>query len=468
MVFTKEFAVNLENHRNQLSFAGDVRLNLVREIDQSFWSFLKASEYQLIQLMNDPATLDPNAAENVEFGWCLFFLNGLMPDVPRQVQSSILGVDGIRDTLKNQWGMPDSTLDAVQWEQWQRQIEGAGVLKGDGSLASTARYALLDPGWVLSLLNFISVKLHIRKIAPFNSNSNVIQIPARKTLRIALFGDWGTGPYQDGNLPASPSQQIMQQIHNQAPDIAIHLGDVYYSGTDGEEHRKLINSWNYRAPLGNFTLNSNHEMYYGGQGLFNIALNPVHTSLFRTQGESTFFSIHFGNWLILGLDSAYYASQSTMYMDGAITDQAQRKLLQEAGKSGKRIMILTHHNPLTELGDKLKGLWTDVVSALTKEPDYWYWGHVHNGIVYSETSAAGSVKCRCQGNGSIPIGNAVWFEKKTDISFYTNASLGDTNPRNALRVKNGFALLEFDQDAVNEHWYYQDGSPAWSSSFVRA
>ena len=463
MLFTTEFATNLENQRQQLVLAQRTGLHLEQAFDYSIWSFFEESEQQFIRLMTGVGGPEPDEPGDIEFGWCLYFLNGMMPNVPPQVQSSILGPHGIKQALTSMAGMPDSQLTAIEWEVWLNRFEGTGILLGNGSLVSTARYALLDPGWALSVINFLKLKLRLLDIVPFNANSKLIQITARDTLRVALFGDWGTGPYHDGHLAGSPSQLVMQQIQRQKPDMSIHLGDVYYSGMDREERSKLIDAWLHNAPLGNFTLNSNHEMCYGGHGLINGALNPAHTSLFEAQAGSTFFSISFGDWLILGLDSAYYASQCNMFMNGAVTDLAQQKLLQDAGSSGKKIMILTHHNPLTEIGTLQNDLWRNVVSALGKDPDYWYWGHIHNGIVYSEESAGGSVKCRCQGNAAIPVGNAAWLENNPHVSFYTNASLGDTDPRNALRIKNGFALLEFSYDTVKEKWYYQDGSLAWSS-----
>lgn len=462
MVFTEKFALNLESQRNQLTLAHNLGLNVGQGLNQ-IWSFLEASEQQLIQLMDSPLPPPPNASGNIEFGWCLFFLNGMMPNVPPVIQSIL---KDLRLALLIGGMPPSSHITTTQWQHWLKRLDGAGVVKGDGSLVSTAHYALIDPGWALSLLNFLSVKLGIRKVLPFNPVNRSIQIPPQESLRVALFGDWGTGAYQDGHSALSPSQLVMQQIQHQAPHMAIHLGDVYYSGTELEEHLKLVDSWTYKAPLGNFTLNSNHEMYAGGHGLFKVALDPGVTPLFAAQGSSTFFSISFGNWLILGLDSAYNAPQATMYLDGAITDPAQKNLLHQAGISGKKIMILTHHNPLNEPGDQLNKLWTDVVSGLGRDPDYWYFGHVHNGIVYSEASAARRVKCRCQGNASIPIGHAAWFANNPAVSFYTNAALGDPDPRNALRIKNGFALLEFRANSVLENWYYQDGSLAWSSQLA--
>ncbi|MFD2934664.1 metallophosphoesterase family protein [Spirosoma flavum] len=462
MLFTEKFAADLDERQQKLTLAQPQSGML----DSAIWVHLTDSENLFIQLMSGTPP-PPDALGNLEQGWCLFFLNGKMPNVPLAIQLILVRLHPILHLL----GMPPTKITTTQWNSWLAQLNGVGVLTGDGTLVSTALYAQVDPGWALSLLDYFLVQLNwINKVA-FNPNGQQIQVSNKSTLQVALFSDWGTGAYQDGHLSGSPAQLVMQQIKSQAPDMVIHLGDVYYSGTyglfgakTGEEYTKLVTQWTYQAPLGNFTLNSNHEMYDGGNGLFNVALNSSITSLFQAQGNASFFSISFGNWLILGLDSAYYADAKTMYMTGAILDPAQQQLLQQAGTSGKKIMILTHHNPINEIGTIQNELWTDVVSHLGKNPDYWYWGHVHNGIVYSETSVAGRVCCRCVGNGAIPIGQASWFANNSAISFYTNSPLGDTAPRNALRIKNGFAHLTFAMDTVQEQWFYQDGSLAWSSS----
>ena len=45
--------------------------------------------------------------------------------------------------------------------------------------------------------------------------------------RLAIVGDWGTGEQVATNL--------MQQVASLNPDVLIHLGDVYYAGTQSEE-----------------------------------------------------------------------------------------------------------------------------------------------------------------------------------------------------------------------------------------
>ncbi len=59
-------------------------------------------------------------------------------------------------------------------------------------------------------------------------------IPIKAGAKIALFGDWGTG--------GEPARRILEQMRQQQPDVVVHLGDIYYSGTDSE-CRSNLKKW---------------------------------------------------------------------------------------------------------------------------------------------------------------------------------------------------------------------------------
>lgn len=411
------------------------------------WTFLQESEQQLIDLMsgNPPA---PGAPGSIEFSWVLYALNDLLPS----------SLDWLKDALRL-LGMPGTKITAADWKSWWDTLNSVGVLYGDGTWVATAKFAQADPGWLLAAIDYFLLKIGVIKKAPWGNSPDQLSVSGQDQLTVAIFGDWGTGNYTDGNLSASPSQLVIQAIQALKPEIAIHLGDVYYAGTKTEEQERLLATW-YTAPAGNFTMNSNHEMYDGANGYFKTAL----ASGTFDQDDTSYFSIEFGNWMIIGLDSAYFDT-STMFMEGALTDPDQIAFLKAAGKTEKKIMILTHHTGMTSIGDDTTPLWDQVVNALGRQPDYWYWGHEHNGIVYGDLNGTVTTQCRCQGNAAIPIGNASWFESASNISFFTNKALPNPTPDQKLRVMNGFAILTFDatDDSVTEQWYYQDGSPAWNN-----
>ncbi|NKF15342.1 metallophosphoesterase, partial [Rhizobium sp. BUS002] len=67
----------------------------------------------------------------------------------------------------------------------------------------------------------------------------------------------------------------------------------------------------------------------------------------------------------------------------------------------KKLMVLSHHQGFDITGHHKTALYQPVCDALGREPDYWYWGHLHNGIVYAPQ---GGLHARCAGHGAIPYG----------------------------------------------------------------
>jgi hypothetical protein len=211
-------------------------------------------------------------------------------------------------------------------------------------------------------------------------------------------------------------------------------------------------------------------MYNGANGYFKTALADRR---FELQQKTSFFSINYGDWVIVGLDSAYNATH--MFMDGALNDQYQPGFLAEQFKTAPKSLLLTHHNPMNFQGTSLDEgtLWNDVATALGgKHPTAWYWGHVHNGVVYNQNAPTGSILARCLGNAAIPIGNSWQLENqnnelgsKSPVEYYTNTPLGINWFRYKLLVQNGFAILELTPEGgMVETWYNQDGSVAWTKT----
>ncbi|MDT7832001.1 metallophosphoesterase [Flavobacteriaceae bacterium S356] len=443
-----------------LEKASEAQLNAF----SSLWNGFQEDETLLIKLMNSlpptsgpyPSPTDPG---NIEYGWALYFLNVTLPG------TGSIG-KWLYQKLHDNLGMPNTTISTTQWNDWKKTWSTSGVLMGDGSLVATQLYAVMDIGWSLAVIDFLELQIGLKTKAKFITTPNTVTVDSssQPSLSIAVMGDWGSGNYPDGPSTDSPSTQVMSAIKNLAPDMVIHLGDVYYAGTDngvifnGEEQHNLIDVWQYKAPLGNFTLNSNHEMYDGANGYYNVAMA---SDIFHPyQTGASYFSIEYGDYIILGMDSAYDATG--MYMQGRITNSDQIQFMNDASNKGKKIVLMTHHNPIDTLGDSLNDLWSDVndTNGLNNPPYMWYWGHIHNGIVYNDNAASGNTLSRCLGNGAIPIGTGRWL-KNGNIDYFTNTPLNDGAPNNKLRVKNGFAILTFDSNGITETWYDQSGDQCW-------
>jgi hypothetical protein len=455
----------------------------------SFWEYLKYCEALFVS-----GDYKENAnPDDVESMLSLHLLNY---KIPKTITTLLRGI-----------GLPTSEIEEniseshPIWDGW--------VYK-NGTLFSFAKYCQLDPLWALMFVIHAKYKHHPDLIHPFIKQPCIDSFNSSSPsgARIAIIGDWGTGAYIDGHIFGShvkkcPAQLVIDGIMNldPRPDYILHLGDVYYAGTKEEERDKFIGLLDalpadYKGKF--FTMNSNHEMYDGANGLFEVTIcNPK----FAPQEGSTYFSLEVGDWIIVGLDSAYY-DKSHLYMDGAIFNenggQEQVEFLkmkeEKARAEGKQLLLLTHHNPIEYdasgfVDSKLNegSLWEQVVDKALggRIPDAWYWGHIHNGIVYDipellqrkdnplkiDLKPGEDPKFRCCGHASIPFGKATGLDTP-GIPYFAQTAMDPPHPTASqnLRVLNGFAVIDINGSSFKETFYevsntYPDGkpNPIWHS-----
>jgi hypothetical protein len=311
------------------------------------------------------------------------------------------------------------------------------------------QYEQLDPAWIASLANDLT---HSAVPFPVASNFRDVVYTIPETATIAIAGDWGTGN--------NSSKAIAAQIQKLGPDYTIHLGDVYYSGTESEEQQRFVDLWP-KGKLGSLALNSNHEMYSGGRGYFGVALP---NEKFRMQKGYSYFALTNSEWLVIGLDSAYTAT--SMYQNGALNDAQMQwlknLLASEVARVGgelKNIIVLTHHQGL-EMADgrHVEPLFSQVTGALGQVPNRWYWGHVH-GVAAFNPIKPGDIEmhARLVGHGGIPYA----LDPLTPpLAWTENQTAGDaTIPE---RGRNGFALMQFTDDGLQETLYDEFGNSRWS------
>lgn len=324
-----------------------------------------------------------------------------------------------------------------------------------GGIWGTGKYQQLDPGWLGAVAAWLE-HLILGKYAFPKGTPAVANIP--DDLTIAIAGDFGTGNWGTATAPAPSTKIATKGIPGVTPNLTIHLGDVYYEGSAAEEKKNFVTLWPQGSgPATSYTLNSNHEMYSGARPFFVEALG---SPLFSAQKPYSFFALENTNWVIVGLDSAYYSDELTLYMNGSLGASAQLDFLKAQAQKGKRMILLTHHNGLAEDGSGPTGLWNEVMSCFPagSGPAYWYWGHVHAGVVYQPRSG---VNCRCTGYAALPWGyaseldnqNVAWFEKR---------NAGD--PNDPVRVYNGFTFLQLTGTALDETFYDENSGVAWSSN----
>ena len=443
----------------KLAFHPLTGLSDVRDEMSRLGAYLQACETKLIKLMNNehPSDTEPGATQ---YGLALYILDTYHP------------------VLRRLLDFPETQITPAMLEQWKAEVEGPGAIDYDGSLIATSKFGNLDASWIAALIYYIALKLDVRDVsswAQFGTTPATISVTG-DTVKIALIGDWGTGPWKDGAVTC-PAVEVIDQVKSQAPDYTIHLGDVYYAGTAGfldsdEEVTNFVNNW-VSGSQGSFMLNSNHEMYSGAQGYFGKGLKAAP---FALQQNTSYFALQSDKWIIIALDTAYY-DKSSLFMNGALTDDNQINFIKSLNTTGKKVIVITHHNPTNVQGTSTAQLplWNQLTTALGRPPDFWYWGHVHNAVVYSDQSfpAQNGVKARCVGHGAIPFGVAYGLQNADgtnipSVEYFAHELLSsvyeDTDVQQAKRVLCGFEMLTLGPDSINEQLIDQTGVVRWSQT----
>jgi hypothetical protein len=322
----------------------------------------------------------------------------------------------------------------------------------DGVIWGTGKFQQLDPGWAEAFAVFLESLIAGKH--DFMADPATVPIP--DLVQIGLAGDWGTGNWRTASNPA-PSTDVASHMDLLRTDVTIHLGDVYYAGTADQELHQLVKLWP-KGIIGSLALNSNHEMYSGAKPYFDAIAGPP----FGLQIGCSYFAMENAHWVIVGLDSAYFSSEGGLYMDGSLNPtggSAQEQFLRAQVAKGKKIIMLTHHNGLSDDGSGTTNLWSQVMSVFPTNggPTYWYWGHKHMAAVYKVQT--NGVLCRCCGHGGLPWGQASELANNANVEWYETRPAND--PDIPERVFNGFTILSLDGPNIRETFYDENGGVAW-------
>ncbi|MGH9342846.1 MAG: metallophosphoesterase family protein, partial [Terriglobia bacterium] len=219
-------------------------------------------------------------------------------------------------------------------------------------------------------------------------------LPAR--CRVAILGDWGTG--------LDAAIDVLEQIAAQKPDVAIHLGDIYYSGTPFETQNYFYEPWARILDLSKiptFTLAGNHGMYSGGVGYYGL-IDQLHQ-------PASYFCLRNPYWQFLAMDTGLHDANPASG-GSAATYLEDTELVWHKDKmdsAGSRRTVLLSHHPLFTTYEEIEGgavnlrLYPQVFTFFPKV-DLWLWGHEHNFVVYGPH--LGVKRARCIGHGGFPIG----------------------------------------------------------------
>jgi Calcineurin-like phosphoesterase len=278
-------------------------------------------------------------------------------------------------------------------------------------VANELRYGTCDPLWAAALAVFVAWKTSLAPV-PYvrysNLNDFVIPLPDNADLTIGLIADWGTG--------LDDAKWLLEEVMKKDPDVLIHLGDIYYAGTDEENRQNFLNIINDAAPgVPVYTLSGNHDMYSGGQPYYSL-LAQLNTSpaLQPYQQKASYFCLRSANWQILAMDTGLHDCDLFTVTSNITFIEPQEATwhidkLTNAG--GRKTILLSHHQLFTAFGGGIGQERSGQPLAYNPElysvfgpylshVALWLWGHEHNFEFFN--AYLGLDKGRCVGASAIP------------------------------------------------------------------
>ena len=307
------------------------------------------------------------------------------------------------------------------------QLMQAKVL-GDTTTATKVEGELdagtCDPRWAQTITEYAKyfgingTRARPWYVTPVEAGDKVITI--KRGAKIGLIGDWGTG--------AEPARRVLEELKQTEPDILVHLGDIYYSGTEMECQEKFETVVEEvfdrrRTKLPVYTLSGNHDMYSGGVGYHSL-IQRLNTGFTDVKAASmvqpaSFFCLRSEdeNWQLLAMDtgrndySPFSVTDVVTFVESAEQDWLAERLQEFTGKT----ILLSHHQlfsafsqiggrtqngKLSPINPKLQHTYETLVATGRAIPA-WFWGHEHNLCIYHPY--AGLARGRCIGHSAIPV-----------------------------------------------------------------
>lgn len=268
-----------------------------------------------------------------------------------------------------------------------------------------------------------------------------LDAPKGKRARVALFADFGTG--------LAHSRFIARQIEVDRFDAAVHLGDVYYTGTPAQYRTYFEEPLNQVMRNGTqlFVIPDNHDGYSG----FHAYVDFLDR---RLQQKGSYFALETEHVQFIGVDTIWHSDR------GRIQDEAVREWLRArfaAGRAaGRANVLLTGHHPYVYTNTKVEELNADVVPLTNGAIDFWFWGNTHYCALFDRTAVTpyyGS----CIGHAGYPYkkqpAKHVAPASAAPVLFAESGSRYEGSDVRPDRGMNGFCSFEIEPDGGVELHY---------------
>jgi 3',5'-cyclic AMP phosphodiesterase CpdA len=274
----------------------------------------------------------------------------------------------------------------------------------------------------------------------YRPNQNQV-IDLNDASKLAIIGDWGTGLQQ--------AKLVLEQVAAMKPDILLHLGDIYFAGTESETRSNFLSIC--RSVLGDipiYSLCGNHDMYSGGKGYYSL--------LDQIGQKASYFCLQNDDWMFLAMDTGFHdnnpftvSTNMTQLVTQDGWSEAEWHLNQIKNAGDHKIILLSHHQLFSSFGsvgsvDEVNYAYNpnlyEIFAPLLPKVEWWFWGHEHTLGIFD--AYIGLKRGRCVGASAVPV-----FQ---DQQSYTTAeglrTLTDETP---MPTWNPNGVLGVSADAYN-------------------
>ena len=320
-------------------------------------------------------------------------------------------------------------------------------------LAGELKDSVCDVGWGECVTTYLAFKASGGQL-PYRANLNPVFDLGPRT-KLAIVGDWGTGDEVAIN--------VLQQVAALQPDVLLHLGDVYYAGTQSEEQSNFLDIC--REVLGSgillFSLCGNHDMYSGGQGYYWL--------VDQLSQQASYFCLQNDAWQFLAMDTGHNDNNPfdvATNMTSVNAGEVNWLLSKISSTGGPRTVLLSHHQLFSPFGSvgSVNGqaqaynpnLFTSFQSIVGKIV-LWFWGHEHTLAVYDPYM--GLQRGRCIGASAVPVFTAQQsYTTASGLATFNNLPLPTWNPQgivgnNGTDYFHCFAFMTLTGTAAQVDYY---------------
>jgi 3',5'-cyclic AMP phosphodiesterase CpdA len=226
--------------------------------------------------------------------------------------------------------------------------------------------------------------------APADIKFGVIDYPLPKNSRVLMIGDWGT------HMPDNAAL-LRQALKAFEPDVIVHLGDVYYSGTVEEFTANILDVLDQviadvkpaKRPAF-FAIPGNHDYYSGGAGFYRM-IGKVNSGVAGCTQQASYFCLRTedSKWQFLGMDTGY-GDRNPVEQQAPTLQVHEGAWHRDKLETFPGTTILLSHHQLISAKETLNGGQRPYLNESlygTFKPYFdriaaWYWGHEHNLIFY--------------------------------------------------------------------------------------